>query len=148
MLVRGEHLHSEEVHMLVLSYIYNTVPEVNAEVSPYDDKILGNPIGMLQEMCVSRRRLPPSYEMVNEGLPNEHLFTIVCIVFKHRETGTGTSRKLAKRQAAHKMWERLRESLNSSSCNLPGSDDGNNDEMANCAAGPAAHYADLKDSKT
>jgi RISC-loading complex subunit TARBP2 len=57
-------------------------------ISPYDDKIPGNPIGMLQEMCMSRRWPPPGYEMVNEeGLPHERLFTIACVVFKHRETG-------------------------------------------------------------
>jgi dsRNA-specific ribonuclease len=57
-------------------------------ISPYDDKIPGNPIGTLQEMCMSRRWPPPGYEMVNEeGLPHERLFTIACVVFKHRETG-------------------------------------------------------------
>lgn len=57
-------------------------------ISPYDDKIPGNPIGTLQEMCMSRHWPPPCYEMVNEeGLPHERLFTIACVVFKHRETG-------------------------------------------------------------
>jgi hypothetical protein len=37
-------------------------------------------------------------------------------------TGTGMSKKLAKRQAAHKMWERLQESPISLSSILPGSD--------------------------
>jgi len=36
-------------------------------------------------------------------------------------TGTGKSKKLAKRQAAYNMWERLKES--SSSSILPGLDD-------------------------
>lgn len=37
---------------------------------------------------MSRRWPPPGYEMVNEeGLPHERLFTIACVVFKHRETG-------------------------------------------------------------
>ncbi|CAH1977101.1 unnamed protein product [Acanthoscelides obtectus] len=50
-------------------------------VSPYDDKVMGNPIGWLQEMCMSRRWPPPSYEMEHEeGLPHERQFTIACQV--------------------------------------------------------------------
>ncbi|GLG99033.1 Interferon-inducible double stranded RNA-dependent protein kinase activator A B [Gryllus bimaculatus] len=91
----------------------------NEIVSPYDDKIPGNPIGSLQEMCMSRRWPPPSYEMVTEeGLPHERLFTIACTVFKQRELGTGKSKKLAKRMAAHKMWEKLQDAPIASS-NMP-----------------------------
>lgn len=79
-------------------------------VSPYDDKVMGNPIGWLQEMCMSRRWPPPSYEMEHEeGLPHERQFTIACQVLKFREVGTGKSKKLAKRMAAHKMWQALQE---------------------------------------
>jgi RISC-loading complex subunit TARBP2 len=74
----------------------------------YDDKIPGNPIGTLQELCMSRRWPPPTYEMTcEEGLPHEREFTIACVVFKYREVGSGKSKKLAKRQAAHKMFEKL-----------------------------------------
>lgn len=53
----------------------------NQVVSPYDDKVMGNPIGWLQEMCMSRRWPPPSYEMEHEeGLPHERQFTIACQV--------------------------------------------------------------------
>jgi RISC-loading complex subunit TARBP2 len=38
-------------------------------------------------------------------------------------TGTGKSKKLAKRQAAHKMWEKLQDSPLSSSSIMPGLDD-------------------------
>jgi hypothetical protein len=38
-------------------------------------------------------------------------------------TGTGKSKKLAKRQAAHKMWEKLQDSPISSSSMMPGLDD-------------------------
>jgi RISC-loading complex subunit TARBP2 len=65
----------------------STDPEVKIEIiSPYDDKKQGNPIGKLQDMCVSQHWLPPRYKVVNEGLPHARLFTIVCIVFKHQET--------------------------------------------------------------
>jgi len=38
-------------------------------------------------------------------------------------TGTGKSKKLAKRQAAHKMWEKLQDSPIPSSSIMPGLDD-------------------------
>ncbi|KAG5888053.1 hypothetical protein JTB14_032860 [Gonioctena quinquepunctata] len=82
----------------------------NQVVSPYDDKVMGNPIGWLQEMCMSRRWPPPSYDMEHEeGLPHERQFTIACQVLKFREVGTGKSKKLAKRMAAHKMWQALQD---------------------------------------
>ncbi|XP_065356835.1 interferon-inducible double-stranded RNA-dependent protein kinase activator A homolog isoform X2 [Calliphora vicina] len=74
------------------------------------DKIVGNPIGWLQEMCMSRRWPPPNYETETEvGLPHERLFTIACTILNFREVGKGKSKKIAKRTAAHKMWTRLQE---------------------------------------
>ncbi|XP_025832119.1 interferon-inducible double-stranded RNA-dependent protein kinase activator A homolog isoform X3 [Agrilus planipennis] len=88
----------------------STIDVTNQVVSPYDDKVMGNPIGWLQEMCMSRRWPPPSYEMIHEeGLPHERQFTIACEVLKHRELGMGKSKKLAKRMAAHKMWQALQD---------------------------------------
>ncbi|XP_044755762.1 interferon-inducible double-stranded RNA-dependent protein kinase activator A homolog isoform X4 [Coccinella septempunctata] len=79
-------------------------------VSPYDDKVMGNPIGWLQEMCMSKRWPPPYYKMEHEeGLPHERQFTIACQVLKLKEIGTGKSKKLAKRMAAHKMWQALQD---------------------------------------
>jgi RISC-loading complex subunit TARBP2 len=65
------------------------IPDVTSQiVSPFDDKIPGNPIGTLQEMCMARRWPPPTYELrAEKGLPHERLFTIACVVFKHIETG-------------------------------------------------------------
>ncbi|XP_063228322.1 interferon-inducible double-stranded RNA-dependent protein kinase activator A homolog isoform X1 [Bacillus rossius redtenbacheri] len=126
----------------------NLIPEMKNEiVSPYDDKIPGNPIGNLQEMCMSRRWPPPSYELVNEeGLPHERLFTIACTVFKQRELGTGKSKKLAKRQAAHKMLEKLQDVQSVPSAMSPGLDD-DDDEIAHSVPNGVSRYADLKDSK-
>lgn len=79
------------------------------ELSGYgEEKIITNPIGALQEMCMSRHWPPPKYTIENEeGLPHERQFTIVCSVLKYREVGQGKSKKVAKRHAAHKMWQAL-----------------------------------------
>ena len=89
-----------------------TIPDLATEIlSPYDDGIQGNPVGLLQELCMSRRWPPPMYDLSHEeGLPHERSFTIKCIIKgKHIEIGAGKSKKLAKRQAANKMIQRLRE---------------------------------------
>jgi len=79
-------------------------------LSHYDDGIPGNPVGALQEFCMSRRWPPPSYTVVEEeGLPHERKFTMCCSVKKYVEKGNGKSKKLAKRQAAFKMHEKLKE---------------------------------------
>lgn len=92
---------------------------------------MGNPIGWLQEMCMSRRWPPPSYDMEHEeGLPHERQFTIACHVLKFREIGTGKSKKLAKRMAAHKMWKVLQE-LPLEGTNIPPSYDNEDDVSEN-----------------
>lgn len=74
---------------------------------------MNNPIGALQEMCMSRHWPPPKYIMEGEeGLPHERQFTIVCSILKYREVGQGKSKKVAKRHAAHKMWQALHEMNN------------------------------------
>ncbi|XP_013106418.1 interferon-inducible double-stranded RNA-dependent protein kinase activator A homolog isoform X2 [Stomoxys calcitrans] len=102
------------------------------------DKIVGNPIGWLQEMCMSRRWPPPSYETETEvGLPHERLFTIACTILNFREVGKGKSKKLAKRTAAHKMWTRLQET--------PLDNNQLAETMGTDLAGDANYYSDLKD---
>lgn len=49
------------------------------------------------------------YILPFSGLPHERQFTIVCTLLKRREVGTGKSKKLAKRQAAYKMWQALQD---------------------------------------
>ncbi|XP_024944446.1 interferon-inducible double-stranded RNA-dependent protein kinase activator A isoform X8 [Cephus cinctus] len=84
-----------------------------------EDKVIGNPIGSLQEMCMTRHWPPPKYTTEGEaGLPHERQFTIVCSILKYRQVGQGKSKKLAKRQAAQKMWQALRDT--------PGIDDEEN----------------------
>ncbi|XP_035439881.1 interferon-inducible double-stranded RNA-dependent protein kinase activator A homolog isoform X2 [Spodoptera frugiperda] len=115
------------------------VPETGTVVSSFEDKLMGNPVGWLQELCMSRFWPPPSYhaendDNVNRRLPHERQFTIVCTLLKRREVGTGKSKKLAKRQAAYKMWQALQD-------NPPESFQPEEE------GGVAARYADLKDSK-
>ncbi|XP_018783261.1 PREDICTED: interferon-inducible double-stranded RNA-dependent protein kinase activator A homolog B isoform X1 [Bactrocera latifrons] len=106
------------------------------------DKIVGNPIGWLQEMCMSRRWPPPTYETETEvGLPHERLFTIACSILNYREVGKGKSKKIAKRLAAHKMWTRLQENPldnNQISEAMRVDLDGDNRNCSN-------YYGDLKD---
>ncbi|KAL0268045.1 UNVERIFIED_CONTAM: hypothetical protein PYX00_010128 [Menopon gallinae] len=106
----------------------------------YDDKIPGNPIGTLQEMCMARRWPPPTYEMTSEeGPPHERQFTIACVLLKYREIGTGKSKKSAKRQAANKMWEKLQEyPPDSSQLTL---------DIGQRVGSASARYGDLKNSK-
>jgi len=64
-------------------------------------------------MCMSRHWPPPKYTMEGEeGLPHERQFTIVCSILKYREVGQGKSKKVAKRHAAHKMWQALHDMNN------------------------------------
>ncbi|XP_052893222.1 RISC-loading complex subunit tarbp2 [Anopheles moucheti] len=82
----------------------------NSRVTTNEEESTGNPIGWLQEMCMARRWPPPTYETETEkGLPHERQFTIACVVLKFREVGEGKSKKVAKRQAAQKMWQRLQD---------------------------------------
>lgn len=85
--------------------------DLDAELmSPHDDGINGNPVGDLQEMCMNRRLSPPVYEVgLEKGAPHERCFVIICSVGGNlKESGTGKSKKLAKRQAAHKMLQTLK----------------------------------------
>jgi RISC-loading complex subunit TARBP2 len=79
-------------------------------MSPHDDGIDGNPVGDLQEMCMNRRMAPPVYEVgLEKGAPHERCFVIVCSVGGSlKESGSGKSKKLSKRQAAYKMLQTLK----------------------------------------
>ncbi|CAD6997035.1 interferon-inducible double-stranded RNA-dependent protein kinase activator A homolog B isoform X1 [Ceratitis capitata] len=122
----------------------NASTEANTSVGSGDgaDKIVGNPIGWLQEMCMSRRWPPPTYETETEvGLPHERLFTIACSILSYREVGKGKSKKIAKRLAAHKMWTRLQENPldnNQISEAMRADLEGDNRNCSN-------YYGDLKD---
>lgn len=98
-----------------------------------------------------RRWPPPTYETEMEvGLPHERQFTIACIVLKYYEVGKGKSKKIAKRQAAHKMWLMLQQQPLDATANGSGAGGGGghggelgaNDEENRVIN----RYADLKDA--
>lgn len=93
---------TQKIHSTKLKNRSATITEIPEE------EIQGNPIGMLQELCMMRRWMPPEYSTEQEeGLPHERLFTILCTVRNIKEYGVGRSKKLAKRQSAHKMVQKI-----------------------------------------
>ena len=80
--------------------------------SSYDEdkEVSGDPIGELQELCVTRKIRSPVYNIKsNEGLPHERYFVIDCVLgSKYRETAKGRSKKVAKKKVAAKMLETLK----------------------------------------
>uniref|UniRef100_A0A182T1H8 DRBM domain-containing protein n=1 Tax=Anopheles maculatus TaxID=74869 RepID=A0A182T1H8_9DIPT len=114
------------------------------EFASNEEEPTGNPIGWLQEMCMARRWPPPTYETETEkGLPHERQFTIACVVLKHREVGEGKSKKIAKRQAAQKMWQRLQDQPLEPSQMMALLDEDGNEELRQ--TDHADRYACLKD---
>jgi len=59
---------------------------------------------------MSKRWPPPLYGLnAEDGLPHEREFVMACTVYKHKTTGSGHSKKIAKRNAAQKMLDLLKE---------------------------------------
>ncbi|XP_063069430.1 interferon-inducible double-stranded RNA-dependent protein kinase activator A homolog [Engraulis encrasicolus] len=67
-----------------------------------------NPVGVLQELALQRSWHFPEYVVVNESGPchNKH-FSVTCRLENLVQTGVGTSKKLAKKDAAEKILEKL-----------------------------------------
>ncbi|KAK7066089.1 RISC-loading complex subunit tarbp2 [Halocaridina rubra] len=86
-------------------------PELSTQiVPPHDDGIPGNPVGALQELCMVRSWPSPTYELtLEEGVPHERTFSVSCTIGTTKEVGTGKKKKLAKRQAAYKMTQRMKD---------------------------------------
>ncbi|XP_027002053.1 RISC-loading complex subunit tarbp2 isoform X1 [Tachysurus fulvidraco] len=67
-----------------------------------------NPVGALQELVVQKGWRLPEYTVTQESGPaHRKEFTMTCKVEKFVEIGSGTSKKLAKRNAAAKMLSRI-----------------------------------------
>lgn len=53
-------------------------------MSSFEDKLMGNPVGWLQELCMSRFWPPPSYHAENDDNVNRRKLTIsisICLQF-------------------------------------------------------------------
>ncbi|KAK7805750.1 hypothetical protein U0070_007710, partial [Myodes glareolus] len=75
-------------------------------VSPQQSKC--NPVGALQELVVQKGWRLPEYMVTQESRPaHRKEFTMTCRVERFVEIGSGTSKKLAKRNAAAKMLLRV-----------------------------------------
>ena len=72
---------------------------------------LDNPVGSLQELTLSIRWPPPRFELQRrEGAAHDATFVMACFVWSYKSTGKGKSKKMAKRLAAHSMYELLQAS--------------------------------------
>ncbi|EMP30223.1 RISC-loading complex subunit TARBP2 [Chelonia mydas] len=80
--------------------------EVKSPVSPQQSEC--NPVGALQELVVQKGWRLPEYTVTQESGPaHRKEFTMTCRVERFIEIGSGTSKKLAKRNAAAKMLVRI-----------------------------------------
>ncbi|KAM5288134.1 RISC-loading complex subunit TARBP2 isoform 7-T7 [Ctenodactylus gundi] len=80
--------------------------EMQPPVSPQQSEC--NPVGALQELVVQKGWRLPEYTVTQESGPaHRKEFTMTCRVERFIEIGSGTSKKLAKRNAAAKMLLRV-----------------------------------------
>lgn len=83
-----------------------------------------NPVGTLQELVVSRGWRLPDYSLASEAGPaHKKEFIICCSVEKLKEYGSGSSKKVAKRNAASAMLTRLRDIPSDSKDHVVDNDD-------------------------
>jgi RISC-loading complex subunit TARBP2 len=123
----------------------SSTAQSNSSATFDENNQMGNPIGVLQELCMQKHWPAPKYEVeVEIGLPHERQFTIACTVLKFREVGTGKSKKIAKRQAAQKMWERLQNQTLDQTEVIQACIDDANDEMR--VANAFSRYSHLKEA--
>ncbi|CAM2100306.1 interferon-inducible double-stranded RNA-dependent protein kinase activator A isoform X1 [Caretta caretta] len=81
-----------------------SVPDSIVPDSPKQPQNQTNPIGTLQELAVQKGWRLPEYSLAHEsGPPHKREFTMTCRIETFVETGTGTSKKLAKRNAAERL---------------------------------------------
>ncbi|CAO2600631.1 RISC-loading complex subunit TARBP2 [Lemmus lemmus] len=89
------------------SFPFRSPPmEMQPPVSPQQSEC--NPVGALQELVVQKGWRLPEYMVTQESGPaHRKEFTMTCRVERFIEIGSGTSKKLAKRNAAAKMLLRV-----------------------------------------
>ncbi|XP_053141520.1 interferon-inducible double-stranded RNA-dependent protein kinase activator A [Hemicordylus capensis] len=78
-----------------------------------------NPVGSLQELAIQKGWRLPEYSLAQETGPlHKREFTMICRVESFVETGSGTSKKLAKRSAAEKLLAKFH-NFSGDSINIP-----------------------------
>lgn len=79
----------------------------SARLNPVDT-LAGNPVGELQEMTQKRMWPPPVYDFTSEqGPPHAREFVCTVRLFNVAEQAVGKSKKLAKRNSAQAMIQRI-----------------------------------------
>ncbi|KAJ7345591.1 hypothetical protein JRQ81_001541 [Phrynocephalus forsythii] len=90
------------------SNICFSVPDHVIPEPPRKSPDQSNPIGSLQELAIQKGWRLPEYSLAKEmGPPHKREFTVTCKIENYVETGTGTSKKSAKRNAAVKLLEKF-----------------------------------------
>ncbi|XP_064408556.1 RISC-loading complex subunit tarbp2 [Latimeria chalumnae] len=83
-------------------------PQAELKTSNPSQQAECNPVGALQELVVQKGWRLPEYTVTQESGPaHRKEFTMTCRVERFIEIGSGTSKKLAKRNAAAKMLSRI-----------------------------------------
>uniref|UniRef100_A0A3Q4B713 RISC-loading complex subunit TARBP2 n=1 Tax=Mola mola TaxID=94237 RepID=A0A3Q4B713_MOLML len=91
---------------LRLSVLHSSQLEMKTSGSSQQSEC--NPVGALQELVVQKGWRLPEYTVTQESGPaHRKEFTMTCRVERFVEIGSGTSKKLAKRNAAAKMLSRI-----------------------------------------
>uniref|UniRef100_H2LKL3 RISC-loading complex subunit TARBP2 n=1 Tax=Oryzias latipes TaxID=8090 RepID=H2LKL3_ORYLA len=84
------------------------VPQSEMKTTNTSQQSECNPVGALQELVVQKGWRLPEYTVTQESGPaHRKEFTMTCRVERFVEIGSGTSKKLAKRNAAAKMLSRI-----------------------------------------
>lgn len=112
-----------------------------------DDEV-GNPIGELQEFTQKKLLKPPIYEFpAEQGPPHAREFICNIKLGKFAEKGTGRSKKTAKRTAAAKMLESLKNLSTTDKGTEKQLEDSDEDEEIPLGFDSKTSYSSLKQTK-
>uniref|UniRef100_A0A3B3ZT18 RISC-loading complex subunit TARBP2 n=1 Tax=Periophthalmus magnuspinnatus TaxID=409849 RepID=A0A3B3ZT18_9GOBI len=99
---------STDVDGLIGVDVATPMPTCECMTSSNSQQSECNPVGALQELVVQKGWRLPEYTVTQESGPaHRKEFTMTCRVERFMEIGSGTSKKLAKRNAAAKMLSRI-----------------------------------------
>lgn len=89
----------------------NVVPDgAGPNLNVIEDEVEGNPVGKLSEFCFKNQIPPPLYECQGEeGQPHQRIYQMDCVVGEVRISGSGRSKKMAKKKAAAQMLDKVKD---------------------------------------